>query len=216
MTDHRDFDADGHLFDEVYANARDKDPISIPWINARPHPFLSSWLDDRQAGGANHAGQRALVVGSGLGDDANALAERGWEVTAFDYSSGAVEWSKERFPEAAVSWHVANLFALPPSWGRAFDLVVEIHTIQALPVTRRQATIRAITDNVAENGELVVVTMTRDIRQPLRGRPWPLTQQELHSIERYGLAETDRVTIPPDAPGRPGRVRATFRRAPGS
>lgn len=212
MTHSRKFDADGHLFDEVYANSRGKDPASIPWINAKPHPLVATWLDDQRSLGAERTGQRALVVGSGLGDDANALAELGWRVTAFDYSPQAIDWSRKRFPDSPISWHVANLFALPESWRRRYDLVVEVHTIQALPVTRRQGTIQAIIDTVASDGTLLVVTMTRDIRQPLRGRPWPLTEQELRSIEHDGLNEVDRVTIPSASPEQPGRVRATFQR----
>lgn len=207
-----EFDIDGRLFDEVYANAHGKDPASIPWIHARPHPLLAAWLDQPEVRNADHTGQRALVVGTGLGDDAIALANHGWQVTAFDYSPHAISWSRERFPDSNVDWRVENVFALPESWRGRFDLVLEVHTIQALPVTRRQATIQAITDTVAMGGTLIVVTMTRDIRQPLRGRPWPLTEQELRSIERHGLSEVDRVTIPAGTPEQPGRVRATFQR----
>lgn len=212
MTHTPEFDLDGRLFDEVYANARGNDPASIPWIHARPHPMVSSWLDHPDVRNANHTGQRALVVGSGLGDDAIALASHGWQVTAFDYSPHAIAWSRERFPDSTVDWHVKNVFALPESWRRRFDLVLEVHTIQALPVTRRQTTIQAITDTVATGGTLLVVTMTRDIQQPLRGRPWPLTELELRSIERHEMNEVDRVTIPAASPDQPGRVRATFQR----
>lgn len=205
-------DPDGRLFDDIYAQFRDKDPASVPWAHGRPHPMFVSWLEAEQARGVNRTGQSALVVGSGLGDDANALAELGWQVTAFDYSPRAIAWAKERFPASTVAWHVADVFALPDEWQHTFDLVVEIHTIQALPVTRRQDTIQAITDTVAAGGSLIVVALTRDARQPLRGRPWPLTDWELRSIERQGVVEVDHVFVPPAAAGQPGRIRATFRR----
>ncbi len=205
-------DPDGRLFDDVYAQFRGKDPTRVPWANARTHPLFASWLYSETARDLNIGGQRALVIGSGLGDDANALAALGWEVTAFDYSPHAIEWARQRFPDARVDWQVADLFALPGSWRRAFDLVVEVHTIQALPVTRRQETIRAITDPLALGGSLVVVALTRDVRDPLRGRPWPLTTLEVTSIERHGVVETDRVIESPRGPGQPGRVRAVFHR----
>lgn len=205
-------DPDGHLFDDIYALFRGKDPASVPWANARPHPLFASWLHGETERGIVAAGKRVLVIGSGLGDDANALAAVGWDVTAFDYSPHAIDWARHRFPDAEVDWRIDDLFALPGSWRRAFDLVVEIHTIQALPVTRRQATIRAITDTVGVGGSLLVVALTRDVRDPFRGRPWPLTELEIASIERHGVVETDRVIEPPRAAGQPGRVRAVFKR----
>ncbi len=205
-------DPDGRLFDDIYAQLRGKDPATVPWTNAEPHPLFASWLRGETKRGLVIGGQRALVIGSGLGDDANALAALGYAVTAFDYSPHAIDWARQRFPDAQVDWHVADLFALPESWRREFDLVVEVYTIQALPVTRRQDTIRAITDTVAPGGSLVMVALTRDVRDPLRARPWPLTEQEVASIERHGVVETDRVVEPPRAAGQPGRVRAVFHR----
>lgn len=205
-------DPDGTSFDQIYAQFREKDPAAVPWVSGRPHPLFGQWLEEERARLIDRTGQRALVVGSGLGDDAIALAELGCQVTAFDYSPHAIAWAKERFPNSPVEWHVADLFALPDSWQRAFDLVLEIHTIQALPVTRRQATIGAITGTVASGGLLIVVAFTRDVRDALRGRPWPLTELEVRSIEQYGLVETDRIVVPAEGPGQPGRIRAMFER----
>lgn len=207
-------DPDGRLFDDVYARCRDADPAAVPWANGKPHPMFGSWLEQELGRGADRTAQRALVVGAGLGDDANALTSLGCQVTAFDYSPHAVAWARERFPDAPIDWHVADLFALPDPWRQAFDIVVEVHTIQALPVTRRQETIRAITHTLAAGGSLIVVALTRDVRQPLRGRPWPLTELEIASIRWYGVDETDRTVAPPTAPDQPGRIRATFRRRP--
>lgn len=202
-------DPDGRVFDDIYAELRDRDPGAVPWVHGKPHPMFTPWLETAQS--PEPSNRRALVIGSGLGDDAIALADHGWEVTAFDVSPHAVAWARERFPDAKVHWHVADLFALPETWRRAFDLVLEIHTIQALPVTRRQSTIGAITDTIADGGELIVVAMTREAGTPLRGRPWPLTPAELDSIQRYGVVETDRHTEPPATSGGPGRVRITYR-----
>lgn len=201
-------DPDGQLFDDVYASMRGADPASVPWAHGKPHPMFASWL----AGAKPPRGDRtrALIVGSGLGDDAEAVAALGWNVTAFDVSSHAIAWARERFPESKVSYRIEDVFALPEEWHRAFDLVVEIHTVQALPVTRRQATVAAIADTVAPGGELVVVAITRDVHVPLRGRPWPLTSAELASFERYGLREDQRLTEQPESADHPGRVRVSF------
>ena len=47
------------------------------------NPNLSEWTDFRKV---KAHGKRALVVGCGLGDDAEYLAEQGFSVTAFDIS----------------------------------------------------------------------------------------------------------------------------------
>jgi SAM-dependent methyltransferase len=209
MTDLPPYETDEHLFDSYYANARDGDLRTIPWAYGAPHPQLVEWL----AGSSPTPGHdRALVVACGLGDDAELLAARGWRVTAFDSSRTAIEWARERFPDSRVGYHVANLFDLPAAWREAFDLVVEVHTIQALPVTRRQETIAAIAGSVAPEGRLVVIAMTRDVAIPLRGRPWPLTMAEVDSIARQGLAVEDRLVARKPTPEALGRVRAVFKR----
>ncbi len=199
-------DPDARLFDEMYAASRGSDVRSLPWAHGKPHPFLSQWLERAAPPPAGR--DRALVVGSGLGDDAEALAAHGWRVTAFDASETAIAWSRERFPNSTVKYHVADLFALPPEWIAAFDLVVEVHTIQALPPTRRQDTIACIASTVAPGGTLFAVTFLREVRTQLAGRPWPLTKREVDSITWHGLTEVARVANP----DHPGRLNVIFER----
>lgn len=203
-------DPDGEVFEQVYAARRGQDPRSVPWSHGAPHPLFADWLDTAPNPAPGH--DRALVVGSGLGDDAVALARAGWAVDAFDISPEAIAWARERFPDAPVRWRVASLFDLPDEWRQAFDLVVEIHTVQSLPPTRRQAAIRAIADTVAPGGALVVVAMTRHASVPLRGRPWPLTDAELAGFARAGLAEQDRQVVASPSAEHPGRVRGVWTR----
>ena len=72
-------------FEKIYAQAGD-DLSEIPWATLRPMPELVSWLD-RQAPAA---GQTALVVACGLGDDAEEVSRRGFRVTAFDLVPAAI------------------------------------------------------------------------------------------------------------------------------
>lgn len=114
-------------FEAVYATAGD-DAAQIPWADLVPHPLLSAWLADAPAPGAD---ARALDVGCGLGDNAAAIAAKGWRVTGFDLSPLAIRWAKSRFP--ALDFAAADLFKPPADWNRAFDLVHECYTLQALP-----------------------------------------------------------------------------------
>ena len=85
-------------FEGLYANAN-WDGSAVPWANLKPSPDLVDWLDRQRLDGQ---GQKALVIGCGLGDDAEELARRGFEVTAFDISPTAIEWCRRRLPNPVV------------------------------------------------------------------------------------------------------------------
>src|SRR5947209_18068479 len=80
-------------FEILYRQARGEAAV-IPWADLRPNPHLVEWLSRA----ALPAG-RALVVGCGLGDDAELLASLGWSVVAFDISAEAIRWAHQRFPQ---------------------------------------------------------------------------------------------------------------------
>jgi hypothetical protein len=61
-------------FEELYSGAAGTE--AIPWADLEPNPHLVSWLDANPTDGR---GRRALKVGCGLGDDAEALAELGFD-----------------------------------------------------------------------------------------------------------------------------------------
>ena len=96
-------------FEDVYAKAANGGSV-IPWTTMGPHPDLVEWLEDNTIDGT---WKKAVVIGAGLGDDAEALSECGFDVTAFDISETAVEWCKRRFPESTVNYQVADLLNLP-------------------------------------------------------------------------------------------------------
>ena len=161
-------------FEELYAGVGD-DLERIPWAHLAPRPALVEWLDEHPPA----PGTRALVIASGLGDDAEELALRGCEVDAFDLSPTAIATARRRFPESTVAYRVADLFELPAEWHRAFALVVEVQTIMSIPPEDHEAAIAAVTDTVAPDGRLLVRTATRREGEPAPRRPWPLAPSEL-------------------------------------
>ena len=86
-------------FEELYSRADSADVSVVPWADLEPNPNLVQWLDREALEGA---GRRALVVGCGLGDDAEELDRRGFAVTAFDISASAIELAMRRFPSTRV------------------------------------------------------------------------------------------------------------------
>jgi SAM-dependent methyltransferase len=171
-------------FEEIYLRAG-PDFGAIPWASLAPHPALVAWLD----AGLVPAAGRALIVGCGLGDDAEEAARRGYQVTAFDLSPTAIRDGRERFPGSAVDYQVADLFRLPASWHAAFALVVEIRTLQSLPLAQRADAAAAIAATLGPGGWLFVHCLGRDDGERAGGRPWPVSPSELAAFATAGLRQ---------------------------
>jgi 2-polyprenyl-3-methyl-5-hydroxy-6-metoxy-1,4-benzoquinol methylase len=92
-------DTPPNWFENVYADS-DTTGAGVPWARMEPSAELVAWLDREQVRGD---GLRALVVGCGLGDDAQELDRRGFQVTAFDVSDTAIALCHERFPGLTVT-----------------------------------------------------------------------------------------------------------------
>lgn len=172
-------------FDALYKEASG-DNQKIPWADLEPNRFLRAWAERTNLRGD---GRKALVVGCGLGDDARFLFDLGFRVTAFDISETAIEWAKRLHADAAIAFEVADLFAPPRGWLSKFEFVLEVYTIQPLPLEMRSKTIDAIANFVAPQGKLVVVTRGRaDDEEPLE-LPWALSSKDLSRFEANGLKQ---------------------------
>ena len=136
-----------------------------------PARDVREWAAARSLDGT---GKEAVVVGCGLGADAEYAASLGFATTAFDVSTTAVELALARNPGTTVDYRVADLLALPHDLPGRFDLVVEIFTLQALPDPPRAAAAAAVRSLVAEGGTMLpsrsattgATRSTRDRRSP--------------------------------------------------
>jgi SAM-dependent methyltransferase len=193
-------------FAKVYDTAGD-DPAQVPWADLKAHPLLAAWLAKAQAPARD---ARALDIGCGLGDNAAAIATKGWQVTGFDLSPRAIRWAKSRFP--ALDFVAADLFAPPSGWNGAFDLVHECYTLQALPDEPRAEAMRQIARFVRPGGTLLVIARARDGTGPAAGPPWPLTREEVMRFTAEGLSAKTIEQLPDPTDGKP-HWRAVFRRS---
>lgn len=202
-------------FERLYAQAGAGEAV-VPWDRGAPHALLVGWAD---RSGVRAAG-RALVVGCGLGSDAEFVAGLGFDTIAFDVSASAVSASRERFPASEVNYVVADLLSPPEAWIGAFDLVVESLTVQSMPRSVRAAAIQNVARFVAAGGALLVIAFgTNSADQDGQadraghvGPPWPLTGGD---VESFGSGDLRPVRIERiDNADQPGafRWRAEFRR----
>ncbi|AUT00769.1 SAM-dependent methyltransferase [Nostoc sp. CENA543] len=174
-------------FEVLYASANG-DTAQIPWAKLTPHPYLQDWLENHEI---STQGKKALVIGCGLGDDAEALAKLEFAVTAFDISPTAIAWCQKRFPDSSVNYQVADLLAIPQQWNQAFDFVFECRNIQALPLSVRTSVISSVASVLSPGGTLLVITRVRDTEAEPSGPPWPLSAAELAQLENLGLQKIE-------------------------
>lgn len=171
-------------FEQLYAEAEEGRAV-VPWFRGAPRPTLVEWAEKRRVTGG---GRRALVVGSGLGDDAEYVAGLGFDTVAFDVSASAVRAARRRFPESTVEYVVADLLDPPAEWREAFDLVVESFNVQALPKPVQPAAIVQVGHLVRRGGTLLVIAFAPSPEDPPEeGPPWPLTRHEVESFATDGL-----------------------------
>ncbi|MFI6787272.1 methyltransferase domain-containing protein [Nonomuraea sp. NPDC050383] len=192
-------------FERLYAGSAAGEAV-VPWDSGGPHPLLVGWTDGRKPESGDPA-PRALVVGAGLGDDAEHLTGLGYDTTAFDVSESAVRLARERFPGTAVAFRAADLLDPPAEWRGAFDLVVEVMTVQALPEPLHEQAIARVASFVRPGGTLLVIASGRDEGDPVFPPPWPLTRAEITAFATGGLAVGEIEDL--REPGR-RRWRATF------
>src|SRR2546429_6296977 len=170
-------------FDQLYRSAAG-DAGVIPWADLAPNPHLMEWMAKHQTRGD---GNTALVIGCGLGDDAEALAAAGFATTAFDISPTAIDWCRRRFAQSKVTYEVADALAPPPSWKGQFNFIFEAYTLQALPPPVRTRAIPRIAELLAPGGTLLVICRGREETDPVGEIPWPLSKSELDLFTREGL-----------------------------
>jgi len=222
-------------FEDLYREAAG-DNEKIPWADLVPNRFFKAWAEKS---GLRGEGRRALVVGCGLGDDAVYLDDLGFDVTGFDISPTAIEWACRIHADRDIEFAVADLFDPPVEWTVAesppadaggtdknpvatargtdcgFDFVLEVYTIQPLPIEMRERVMDSIAAFVAPGGELVVVTRGREDDEEVVKVPWPVSRKELSRFKENGLVRTHFEVMPEDTDDEPAdRYVVVYRRDP--
>ena len=163
-----------------------------------PNEFLVDKVADLEPG-------RALDLGCGEGRNALWLAERGWDVTAVDFSRVAIErgrrWAEKR--GVTVDFRAADVIDFEPEPG-AYDLVIVVYL--QLP----HAEVRTVLDHaskaLAPGGSILVVA--HDLDNLERGHGGPPTADVLYTadlvtgalegLEVVEAGQADRIVATPD------------------
>jgi hypothetical protein len=166
-------------FDSIYKNANG-DYKKVFWADLEPSPYLVEWLEKNPI---NKKIKKACVIGCGVGDDAQALSEFGFDVTAFDISPSAIELCINRYPNTKVDYIVADLFDYPKEWFEKFDVVYECNTIQVLPGVYRHKARDAMSSLICKDGYILVSCRSRNEGEKQDAIPLPLTKKEIDNFK---------------------------------
>lgn len=169
-------------FEALYRGAQG-DHTKVFWADLEPSPLLVNWVTDNVP---DPVGKKAIVIGCGIGDDAEALAGRGYTVTAFDISPTAIELCKKRYPNTKVDYLIADLFDYPETWKTGFDLVYECNTIQVLPGKYRIMARDAMISLLAPGGYILVSCRSRNKGELEDAIPLPLDRDEIDGFRLEG------------------------------
>ncbi|MCU1680321.1 MAG: putative reductase [Amycolatopsis sp.] len=137
------------VFDEVFWEERYRSTTAV-W-SGNPNAQLVAEASDLPAGAA-------LDVGCGEGADTLWLASRGWQVTAVDFSTVALQRAAAKAEELGigerVDWVHTDVVDWTPAVG-CFDLVSA--QFMHLPAQQRDVLYARLAASVAPGGSLVIV-----------------------------------------------------------
>ena len=135
-------------------------------------PFVKLWEEEKLPAG------KALVPGCGRGHEVIFLAENGFEVTAIDFSNGAVTYLERALEERSLSGRVLHqdFFGLGNSHDGIYDLVLEQTFFCAIAPRQRQDYVRNVTRILKPGGMLVGLFYNTDKEG---GPPYNTTREDI-------------------------------------
>jgi SAM-dependent methyltransferase len=145
-----------------------------PWETSQPSSELKRVLTEVPIGPC-----RTLELGCGTGANAVWLAQQGFEVTAVDFSTLAIERARQRADEAGVSVHflAADVLHPPPELAGPFDFFFDrgcYHVVRREEPEAYAATLRRLT----RSGTWGLV-LAGNAREPHEPGPPVVTEEQI-------------------------------------
>lgn len=162
---------------------------NMPWDLGMPAPpFVSLLKESALIPG------RVAVLGSGAGHDAALFGKAGFDVVGFDYASGAIALSTERYGSLAT-FVEASIFEIPEEYWGTFDYVLEHTCFCAILPKRRPEYVQSVLQLLKPGGKLIGLFFAH---HEMGGPPYKTDQAELETL--FGPYFTfDSVKIPQDS-----------------
>ena len=153
-------------------------------------PFIKLWEEKKLPLG------KALVPGCGRGHEVIFLAENGFEVTAIDFSKGAVTYLERALEERSLSGRVLHqdFFGLDNSHDGIYDLVLEQTFFCAIAPRQRQDYVRNVMRILKPGGMLVGLFYHTDKEG---GPPYNTTRADItvNFAKNFKILELDKTTL---------------------
>jgi SAM-dependent methyltransferase len=150
---------------------------SPPWDLGGPHPELVARLAEDPLLGLERSGRRALVPGSGLGHDAEALSRAGWAVTAVDIASELEPLVRGRFGPLGCRFVAED--ALTFNDEEPYDLLFDHTFFCAIDPEDRPAFGELARRLLRPGGRVVSVVFPAGKDLASGGPPWGMSTAEL-------------------------------------
>ena len=146
------------------------------WDLGKPTPVFQRLLLSREL----PPGQ-IIVLGAGRGYDAREFARHGFQVTAVDFSSRAVqEMHRLASADAPVEILQHDIFTLPESFNYSFDYVLEYTCFCAIDPTRRAEYADLVTRLLRPDGMYIDLAFPLDGRKG--GSPFAVSVKEIQGL----------------------------------
>jgi SAM-dependent methyltransferase len=124
---------------------------------------------------------RMIVLGAGRGHDARLFARHGFQVTAVDFASQAVqEMQRLADPAAPVEILQHDIFTLPETLNNSFDYILEYTCFCAIDPTRRAEYADLVTRLLKPHGIYIDLAFPLDQRKG--GPPFAVTEAEIFDL----------------------------------
>jgi SAM-dependent methyltransferase len=168
-------------FEELYAQS-ENDTSKIPWTDLEGNMYLQEWVNKNDM--TPYKDKSVLVVGCGIGGDAELLSNYFSEIEAFDVSSSAIKWVKKRFTDSKVNYFAADLFDEKAEFQlkAPYDFIFEAYTIQALPRELKIPAMNILPTLLKKSGQLLIVCDGRENNEEGFTIPHPLSPDELITL----------------------------------
>jgi len=153
-------------------------------------PFVKLWQEEKLPLG------KVLVPGCGRGHEVVFLAENGFDVTAIDFSSGAVTYLKNALKKRNLEGRILHqdFFRLDESHEGVYDLVLEQTFFCAISPKQRRDYVLNVSRILKPGGILVGLFYHTDEQG---GPPYNTTREdiEMHFSKKFEIQELDKTSL---------------------